>query len=87
MAQAVLGPLLIRAVEPNEVLVNGYEDVAPMPVIITESGGQVADLHGASVREGDMPVLVTNGRLHEELPQLVNSLPHSRDYRALDDGE
>jgi histidinol-phosphatase len=47
----------------------------------------VTDLDGASVLEGDMSVLVTNGRLHEEFLQLVNGLPHSRDYRALDDGE
>jgi histidinol-phosphatase len=65
----------------------GYEDVAPMPVIVTEAGGRVTDLDGASVLEGDMSVLVTNGRLHEKFLQLVNGLPHSRDYRALDDGE
>ncbi|MEU5311331.1 inositol monophosphatase family protein [Streptomyces sp. NPDC021562] len=65
----------------------GYEDVAPMPVIVTEAGGRVTDLDGASVLEGDMSVLVTNGRLHEEFLELVNGLPHSRDYRALDDGE
>ncbi|WP_330342395.1 inositol monophosphatase family protein [Streptomyces sp. NBC_00557] len=65
----------------------GYEDIAPMPVIVTEAGGRVTDLDGASVLEGDMSVLVTNGRLHEKFLQLVNGLPHSRDYRALDDGE
>ncbi|MER8010342.1 inositol monophosphatase family protein [Streptomyces sp. NPDC094149] len=65
----------------------GYEDVAPMPVIVTEAGGRVTDLRGAPVLEGDMSVLVTNGRLHEGFLQLVEGLPHSRDYRALDDGE
>ena len=64
----------------------GYEDVAPLPVIVTEAGGRVTDLHGAPVLEGDMSVLVTNGRLHEEFLRLVHGLPHSRDYRALDDG-
>ncbi|MEU2780171.1 hypothetical protein ABZ646_47160 [Streptomyces sp. NPDC007162] len=58
-----------------------------MPVIVTEAGGKVTDLDGASVLEGDMSVLVTNGRLHEKFLQLVNGLPHSRDYRGLDDGE
>lgn len=65
----------------------GYEDVAPMPVIVTEAGGRVTDLDGASVLEGDMSVLVTNGGLQKEFLQLVNGLPHSRDYQALDDGE
>ena len=36
----------------------GYEDVAPLPVIVTEAGGWAADLGGASVLEGDMSVLV-----------------------------
>lgn len=44
----------------------GYEDVAPMPVIVTEAGGRVTDLGGASVLEGDMTVLATNGFLHDE---------------------
>jgi histidinol-phosphatase len=65
----------------------GYEDVAPMPVIVTEAGGRVTDLSGASVLEGDMSVLVTNGRLHEGFLQLVKGLPRSRDFRALDEGE
>ncbi|WP_327407428.1 hypothetical protein OG194_00485 [Streptomyces sp. NBC_01288] len=43
----------------------GYEDVAPMPVIVTEAGGRVTDLSRVSVLEGDMSVLVTNGRLRE----------------------
>lgn len=65
----------------------GYEDVAPMPVIVTEAGGRVTDLSGASVLEGDMSVLVTNGLLHDEFLQLVEGLPRSRDFRALADGE
>ncbi|MGW1893336.1 inositol monophosphatase family protein [Streptomyces sp. NPDC002004] len=65
----------------------GYEDVAPMPVIVTEAGGRVTDLGGASVLEGDMTVLATNGRLHDAFLRLVKGLPHSRDLRALDDGD
>ncbi|MFD5538295.1 inositol monophosphatase family protein [Streptomyces sp. NPDC127079] len=65
----------------------GYEDVAPMPVIVTEAGGRVTDLEGASVLRGDMSVLVTNGRLHDEFVQLVKDLPHSRDWQALADGD
>ncbi|MFF4674933.1 inositol monophosphatase family protein [Streptomyces sp. NPDC001279] len=65
----------------------GYEDVAPIPVIVTEAGGRVTDLGGASVLQGDMSVLVTNGQLHEEFLQLVKDLPRSRDWQALTDGE
>ncbi|MEV2212932.1 inositol monophosphatase family protein [Streptomyces sp. NPDC050997] len=65
----------------------GYEDVAPMPVIVTEAGGRVTDLSGASVLEGDMSVLVTNGRLHEEFLQLVKGLPRSRDFQGLTHGD
>ncbi|GGV12669.1 histidinol-phosphatase [Streptomyces filipinensis] len=65
----------------------GYEDVASMPVIVTEAGGRVTDLSGTSVLEGDMSVLVTNGRLHEGFLELVKGLPRSRDYRALDESE
>ncbi|MER6611164.1 inositol monophosphatase family protein [Streptomyces sp. NPDC000927] len=65
----------------------GYEDVAPIPVIVTEAGGRVTDLGGASVLQGDMSVLVTNGQLHEEFLQLVKDLPRSRDWQALADGD
>ncbi|WP_406466052.1 hypothetical protein OHB07_36295 [Streptomyces sp. NBC_00111] len=34
----------------------GYEDVAPMPVIVSEAGGRVTDLSGGPVLEGDMTV-------------------------------
>ncbi len=64
----------------------GYEDVAPMPVIVAEAGGRITDLNGASVLEGDMSVLVTNGRLHDEFLELVKGLPHSRDFQALSQG-
>ncbi|MEU6555281.1 inositol monophosphatase family protein [Streptomyces sp. NPDC046915] len=65
----------------------GYEDVAPMPVIVTEAGGRVTDLSGASVLDGDMSVLVTNGRLHDEFLHLMEGLPHSRDLQTLADGD
>ncbi|MFE9612964.1 inositol monophosphatase family protein [Streptomyces sp. NPDC006012] len=65
----------------------GYEDVAPMPVIVTEAGGRVTDLGGASVLEGDMTVLATNGRLHDAFLELVKDLPRGRDLQALDEGD
>lgn len=65
----------------------GYEDVAPMPVIVTEAGGRVTDLGGTPVLQGDMSVLVTNGQLHEVFLQLVKDLPRSRDWQTLIDEE
>ncbi|MEU9096874.1 inositol monophosphatase family protein [Streptomyces sp. NPDC048361] len=65
----------------------GYEDVAPMPVIITEAGGRVSDLGGATVLTGDKSVLITNGHLHDEFLRLVSRFPRRRDYRALGQGE
>jgi histidinol-phosphatase len=61
----------------------GYEDVAPLPVLVTEAGGRVTDLTGAPVLTGDGSVLATNGLLHDELLALVADIPHGRDWRAL----
>jgi histidinol-phosphatase len=61
----------------------GYEDVAPLPVIVGEAGGRVTDLAGNSVLSGDGTVLATNGHLHDELLTLVAGLPTARDWRAL----
>ena len=61
----------------------GYEDVAPLPVIVHEAGGRVTDLAGASVLSGDGTVLMTNGHLHDEFLALVHGLPTARDWRAL----
>lgn len=61
----------------------GYEDVAPLPVLVAEAGGRVTDLSGGSVLTGDGSVLATNGLLHDELLELVAGLEHRRDWRAL----
>jgi histidinol-phosphatase len=61
----------------------GYEDVAPLPVIIGEAGGRVTDLDGAPVITGDGTVLATNGLLHDDFLALVAGLPRTRDWRAL----
>ena len=61
----------------------GYEDIAPIPVLVTEAGGRVSDLAGNDVRSGDGSVLASNGRLHDALLELVRHIPHSRDYQAL----
>lgn len=38
----------------------GYEDLAPLPVIVGEAGGRVTDLSGAPVLAGDGTVLAAN---------------------------
>lgn len=61
----------------------GYEDLAPLPVIVGEAGGRVTDLTGASVLTGDGTVLATNGVLHDEFLDLLRGIPHGRDWRSL----
>ena len=61
----------------------GYEDVAPLPVILGEAGGRVTDLTGAPVLTGDGTVLATNGVLHDEYLDLLRGIRHDRDWRAL----
>jgi histidinol-phosphatase len=61
----------------------GYEDRAPLPLIVGEAGGRVTDLNGDDVLAGDGSVLATNGRLHDGLLELVAGIPHGRDFRTL----
>jgi histidinol-phosphatase len=61
----------------------GYEDVAPMPLLVTEAGGRVTDLRGQDVLQGDGTVLASNGHLHDALLELVRPIPHGRDYQSL----
>ena len=61
----------------------GREDIAPIPILVTEAGGRVSDLSGHDVRSGDGTVLASNGHLHDALLELVRYIPHGRDYQAL----
>ena len=61
----------------------GYEDIAPIPILVTEAGGRVSDLSGHDVRSGDGTVLASNGHLHDALLELVRDVPLGRDYQAL----
>jgi histidinol-phosphatase len=54
----------------------GYEDLAPLPVIMQEAGGRVTDLSGGPVLGGPGTALVSTGHLHDELLSLVAGLPH-----------
>jgi histidinol-phosphatase len=53
----------------------GYQDMAPLPLLLGEAGGRVTDLDGGDVLAGDGHVLASNGRLHEPLLELVRGLP------------
>jgi histidinol-phosphatase len=61
----------------------GYEDIAPIPLIITEAGGRVSDLDGNDVLSGNGTVLASNGHIHDALLSLVRDLPSGRDYQSL----
>jgi histidinol-phosphatase len=61
----------------------GYEDIAPIPLIITEAGGRVSDLDGNDALSGNGTVLASNGHIHDALLDLVRDLPPGRDYQAL----
>jgi histidinol-phosphatase len=61
----------------------GYEDRAALPIVVGEAGGRVTDLAGDDVLAGDGSVLVSNGRLHDALLDLVAGIPHGRDFRSL----
>jgi histidinol-phosphatase len=61
----------------------GYEDVAPIPLIITEAGGRVSDLDGHDALSGNGTVLASNGHIHAALLDLVRDVPSGRDYQSL----
>jgi histidinol-phosphatase len=61
----------------------GYEDVAPLRLLVTEAGGLITDLDGNDVLTGNGTVLATNGHIHDEMLGLVRGIPHARDYKAL----
>jgi len=61
----------------------GYEDIAAIPLLITEAGGRVSDLDGNDVLSGNGTVLASNGHLHDALLDLVRDVPAGRDYQSL----
>ena len=62
----------------------GYEDLAPLPLIIGEAGGRVTDLGGAPVLTGDGSVLASNGLIHDALIELTKDHGRCRgDLRRL----
>ncbi|MEV5599662.1 inositol monophosphatase family protein [Streptomyces sp. NPDC052496] len=61
----------------------GYENLAPLPVLVAEAGGRVTDLTGAPVLEGDGSVLITHGPLHDAYLEVVAESGEGHDARAL----
>jgi histidinol-phosphatase len=61
----------------------GYEDIAPIPVMVTEAGGRVSDLEGNEVLSGNGTILASNGHIHDTLLELVRDVPPGRDYQSL----
>lgn len=60
-----------------------YEDLAPIPLVISEAGGRVSDLDGQDVLTGNGTVLASNGHIHDALLDLVRNMPSGRDYQSL----
>ena len=50
----------------------GYEDLAPLPLIVEEAGGTATDLHGGPLLAGDGTALLSTGRHHEALVSLIS---------------
>ena len=61
----------------------GYEDIAPIPVMISEAGGRVSDLEGNDMLTGNGTVLASNGHIHDALLELVRGVTPGRDYHEL----
>jgi len=61
----------------------GYEDIAAVPLLISEAGGRVSDLDGNDVLSGNGTVLASNGHIHDALLDLVRDVPTGRDYQSL----
>jgi histidinol-phosphatase len=52
----------------------GYEDLAPLPVILEEAGGKATDLHGRPLLAGDGTALLSTGHHHEALLNMISPL-------------
>ncbi|XVU28776.1 hypothetical protein ACQPZJ_17475 [Actinoplanes sp. CA-054009] len=52
----------------------GYEDLAPLPVILEEAGGRATDLHGRPLLASDGTALLSTGRHHDALLDLIAPL-------------
>ena len=61
----------------------GYEDLAPLPVIVAEAGGRVTDLAGDPLLAGEGDALISNGLLHEEFLALIHGLTTARELDQL----
>jgi histidinol-phosphatase len=54
------------------VLTNqGYDDLAPLPVIVAEAGGRITDLSGGPVLTGDGSAVLANADVHGRLLDVI----------------
>lgn len=60
----------------------GYDDVAPLPVILSEAGGVLSDFDGAPVNGGGTAIAASPS-LHRQLLRLISSLPRPEGSKAL----
>jgi len=67
----------------DAIVLGGFEmelqDLAPLPVILEEAGGRVTDLAGGSVLSGSGAALISTGRFHDELLDLIRPTLAARD--------
>jgi histidinol-phosphatase len=63
----------------------GYEDLAPLPVIVEESGCAITDLDGGPLLSGPGSALISTRRLHAPLLELIRPTLAAR--RAAQSGE
>lgn len=61
----------------------GYDDLAPLPVILTEAGGRITDVTGAPVLDGDGTALAAGPALHARLIDLLTGVPTGRGPKSL----
>ncbi|MEV4349950.1 inositol monophosphatase family protein [Actinoplanes sp. NPDC049596] len=55
----------------------GYEDLAPLPIILEEAGGRATDLHGGPLLTGDGTALLSAGSHHDALVAMISPLMRS----------
>jgi histidinol-phosphatase len=58
----------------------GYEDLTPLPVIMTGAGAAVFELDGMPLLTGDGTMVAANLRLRAALVQMLTGLPRRRPF-------
>ncbi len=56
-----------------------FYDIAAGSILVEEAGGRISDGHGSALGEDCREIIASNGRLHEELVQILRPWLNSRD--------